>query len=348
MGSQVARAQTAATASGISCALIETATVNGTEISAGSGVYQTSVSGIGVSFYVVNGASQTLVTSTSGGYTSGTISAPGNGTLPGMQANLVVTGQVVSGYSLSSLPSVTVTFTPTGSCSWSTGITNTLPTNASNSAVVPITCTVTTPSVSVNLPIISLSALSAVGKTGGDTRFPIGLSCAAGANVYITLSDVTTPANTTSLLTLAPSSTAQGIKLRILNSAGPVDFGPDSAAAGTTHQWFLGASGSINGVPLTVQYYRDDTNPAGTGSGRVVRGQRSRPGDIHHELSVKTASRAGSTITAPSWRQMFIIIVQGRLIARDGARTAGTEDVLRPQDAQPVALLHSLENLCRN
>jgi len=266
VGSQVARALAGATATGITCALIETAAVNGTEISAGSGVYQTSVSGIGVSFYVMNGAAQTLITSTGGGYTSGTISAPGNGALPGVQANLTVTGQVVSGFSLSGLPSVTITFTPTGSCSWSTGITNTLPTSANNSAVVPITCTVTTPSVSVNLPVISLSALSAVGKTGGDTRFPIGLSCAAGANVYITLSDVTTPTNTTSLLTLDSNSTAQGIKLRILNSAGPVDFGPDSAAAGTTHQWLLGPSSSIDGIPLTVQYYRDDTNPSGTGS----------------------------------------------------------------------------------
>jgi type 1 fimbria pilin len=273
VGSQVARALSAATATGITCALVETATVNGTEISAGSGIYQTSVSGIGVSLYVVNGPNQTLITSTSGGYTSGTISAPGNGSLAGIQASLVVTGQVVSGYSLSGLPSVTVTFTPTGSCSWSTGITNTLTTSAGNSAVVPITCAVTTPSVSVNLPVISLSALSSVGKTGGDTRFPIGLSCASGANVYITLSDVTTPANTSSLLTLAPSSTAQGIKLRILNSsAGPIDFGPDSPAAGTSHQWFLGASGSINAVPLTVQYYRDDTNPSGTGPAALSAG----------------------------------------------------------------------------
>jgi type 1 fimbria pilin len=272
VGSQVANAVATATAGGISCALIETATVNGTEIAAGSGVYQTSVSGIGVSFYVVHGSGQTLITSTGGGYTSGTISAPGNGTLPAIQANLVVTGQVVSGYSLSSLPSVTVTFTPTGSCGWSTGIANTLATTASNSAVVPITCTVTTPSVSVNLPTVSLSALSSLGATAGDTRFPIGLSCASGANVYITLSDATTPSNTSSLLTLASSSTAQGIKLRILNSAGPVDFGPDSAAAGTTHQWFLGASSSVNGVPLTVQYYRDDTNPAGTGSATLSAG----------------------------------------------------------------------------
>lgn len=272
VGSQVARAQTNATASGISCALIETAAVNGTEVSAGSGVYQTSVSGIGVSFYIVNGGSQALITSTGGGYTSGTIGAPGNGSLPGMQANLVVTGPVVSGYSLTSLPSVTVTFTPTGSCGFSTGIANTLATSASNSAVVPITCTITTPSVSVNLPVVSLSALGTVGKTAGDTSFPIGLSCAAGANVYITLTDATTPTNTTSLLTLAANSTAQGIKLRILNSVGPVEFGPDSAVVGTTNQWFLGTSSSINGIPLTVQYYRDDTNPAGTGSATLSAG----------------------------------------------------------------------------
>jgi type 1 fimbria pilin len=272
VGSQVASAQAVATAGGISCTLIETATVNGTEISSGSGIYQTSVSGIGVSFYVVNGSSQTLITSTGGGYTSGTISAPGNGPLPGIEAIMVVTGQVVSGYSLSSLPSVTVTFTPTGSCSWSTGIVNTLASSANNSAVIPITCTVTTPSVSVSLPTVSLTTLSAVGTTAGDTAFPIGLSCASGANVYITLTDVTTPANTSSLLTLASDSTAQGIKLRILNNAGPVAFGPDSAAAGTTHQWLVGASSTVNGVPLTVQYYRDDTTPSGNGPATLTAG----------------------------------------------------------------------------
>ncbi len=272
VGSQVATSQATATASRVNCALIETATVNGTEIAAGSGIYQTSVSGIGVSFYVVNGGSETLITSTNGGYVSGTISAPGSGALPGVQANLVVTGQVVSGYSLSSLPSVTITFTPTGSCTWTTGITNTLATNASNSAVVPITCTVTTPSVSVSLPTVSLGALSSVGSTAGDTSFPIGLSCASGANVYITLSDVTTPANTSTLLTLDASSTAQGIKLRILNGSGPVAFGPDSPVAGTTHQWLVGPSSGVNGVPLTVEYYRDDTNPSGSAPAALAAG----------------------------------------------------------------------------
>ena len=275
VGSLLATAQSGAVATEVTCDLIQTATVNGTEASAGSGVYQTSVGGIGVRFHVVDGPVQTLITSSGGGYTSGTIPAPGDGALPGIQASLIVTGQVLSGFSLTSLPSVTVTFTPTGPCGWSTGIANTLPTSAASSAVVPITCTVTTPSVSVNLPVIPLDALNAVGKTAGDTRFPIGLDCAAGASVYISLSDATTPANTSSLLTLAPSSTAQGIKLRILNSVGAVDFGPDSAEAGTAHQWLLGASDSITGVPLTVQYYRDDTDASGTNPAPVAAGSVS-------------------------------------------------------------------------
>lgn len=275
VGSQLASAVSTATAGEITCDLVETANVNGTEVSAGSGVYQTSVSGIGVKFFVVDGPSETLITSTGGGYTSGTIAAPGDGPLPGILARLVVTGQVVSGYSLTSLPSVTVTFTPTGACGWSTGIANTLPSSAANSAVVPITCMVTTPSISVNLPVVSLEALSAVGKTAGDTRFPIGLSCAPGSNVFITLSDATTPANTSSLLTLAPASTAQGIKLRILNSVGPVNFGPDSAEAGTAHQWSLGASESVNGIALTVQYYRDDMDASGGNPATLAAGSIS-------------------------------------------------------------------------
>ena len=75
-----------------------------------------------------------------------------------------------------------------------------------------------------------------------------------------------------SLLTLAPGSTASGIKLRILNSAGPVDFGPDSAEAGTSHQWLLGASSSIGGVPLTVQYYRDDSDASGASPAPLAAG----------------------------------------------------------------------------
>lgn len=275
VGSLVASAVSDAAAADVACDLIETATVNGTEILAGSGIYQTSVDGIGVKFFVADGPIQTLITSTGGGYTSGVIAAPGEGALPGVVANLVVTGPVASGYALTSLPTVTVTFTPTGSCPWSTGIANTVPTSASNAAVLPITCTVTTPSVNVNLPAVSLAALSAVGRTAGDTRFPIGLSCAPGANVFISLSDATTPANTSTLLSLAPESTALGIKLRILNNAGPVQFGPDSAQVGTAHQWLVGASEGVSGVALTVQYYRDDTDASGISPATVSAGSVS-------------------------------------------------------------------------
>ena len=54
----------------------------------------------------------------------------------------------------------------------------------------------------------------------------------------MTLTDATTPSNTTDLLSLKPSSTAAGVKLRILKSnSNPVFFGPDSAVAGWPLGW---------------------------------------------------------------------------------------------------------------
>ena len=67
--------------------------------------------------------------------------------------------------------------------------------------------------------------------------------------------------------------------MRILNSVGPVSFGPDSASVGTTHQWLLGPSSSIDGIPLTVQYYRDDTNPSGTSPAALS------PGSVHAQAT---------------------------------------------------------------
>jgi type 1 fimbria pilin len=51
-----------------------------------------------------------------------------------------------------------------------------------------------------------------------------------------------------------------------------VQFGPDTAEAGTSHQWLLGASQAVSGVALTVQYYRDDTNSAGDAPATVSAG----------------------------------------------------------------------------
>jgi type 1 fimbria pilin len=140
--------------------------------------------------------------------------------------------------------------------------------SVNNTSIVATTCTVTTPSVNVALPSVNASALSPVGTTSGNTGLSIGLSCQAGANVYVTLTDASSPGNTTSNLTLASGSTATGVSLRVLNSSGaPVSYGPDSAVAGNPNQWLVGASASTTRIPLTAQYISTGTVGPGTVKG---------------------------------------------------------------------------------
>ncbi|MDF3838441.1 fimbrial protein [Cupriavidus basilensis] len=137
--------------------------------------------------------------------------------------------------------------------------------SVNNTLIVAATCTVTTPSVGVALPTVRASALSPFGTTTGNTPFNIGLSCQAGASVYVTLTDATNTGNTSSNLTLATGSTASGVKLRVLNSSGSaVSYGPDSAAAGNPNQWKVGGSASTTHIPLTAQYI--STGPATPGT----------------------------------------------------------------------------------
>lgn len=137
-----------------------------------------------------------------------------------------------------------------------------------NSTIRSATCSVTTAAIDVALPSVEVGELSPVGTAAGNTPFRIGLSCGGGANVYVTLTDATNPGNTSQNLTLASGSTASGVVLRVLNADGTiVSYGPDSAAAGNTHQWLVGPSGSTNSIPLTVQYFATGTVGAGTVKG---------------------------------------------------------------------------------
>jgi type 1 fimbria pilin len=84
--------------------------------------------------------------------------------------------------------------------------------------------------------------------------------------VLITLTDAVEASNRTTTLKTTADSTAQGIGVQILNSAGtPVAFGPDSALPGNTNQWTVGSSpnGTLQ-VPLTARYVRTGAVNAGT------------------------------------------------------------------------------------
>lgn len=131
------------------------------------------------------------------------------------------------------------------------------------------TCTVSAPA-SVVLPTVMASALNPAGTAAGDTAFSIALSsCPAGVNVYITLTDTNGADTTTSNLNLTADSSAQGVKLRVSNSGGPVKYGPALPDAGNTNQWLVGASASTMEIPLKVQYISTGPVTAGTVKGQM-------------------------------------------------------------------------------
>lgn len=120
------------------------------------------------------------------------------------------------------------------------------------------TCTVTTPSINVDMPRTHVDDLPAVNSTSGDTNFNIGLSCGAGVKVAMTITDASDPANTSTTLSLGHGSTASGIGYQIVNNSVPVAFGPDSAAAGTVNQFVIvpqSVSGTYS-VPLSGRFIR--------------------------------------------------------------------------------------------
>jgi type 1 fimbria pilin len=123
---------------------------------------------------------------------------------------------------------------------------------------------VTSPSVTVPLDPTSVASFSGVGTTGGSAKdFNITLSCSGGtvgtsSNMYMTLTDVTSPGNTTDMLTPSTGSSAVGIGIRVFNGATAVKFGPDSSVVGNTNQWKVttvpGNTTTNVTIPLSAKY----------------------------------------------------------------------------------------------
>ncbi|HIH2747634.1 type 1 fimbrial protein [Burkholderia aenigmatica] len=140
---------------------------------------------------------------------------------------------------------------------------------SSGSTIEPMkkSCDVTTTDVRVPMPPVSSGKLNGVGATAGDTGFNIGLSCKAGSNVFVTLTDLTDVTNRSDLLTLAQGSSATGVKLRVTRNGQPVFYGPDSAAVGNQNQWYVAPSSGLTNIPLSAQYVATGPVTAGTVKG---------------------------------------------------------------------------------
>jgi type 1 fimbria pilin len=263
VGTVLATSSSTVSATGISGICVVTALFLSAS-GANGGTFTTGVQGLGVNLYYYNGATRTQISP--GLQVSLVLSLSGPGAFTRVDADLVVTGPVGAG-TLNALPSVGLTFAAVGlGCGVLSLSAQTLTVTAANGMVTGITCQVTNPAIAVGLPAVSVQKLASAGQTAGATNFTIPLNCAAsGASVYVTLTDATNAANTSSLLTLKGTATAGNVKLQLLRSNGsPVNYGPDSAVAGTTNQWLVGPSDTTSGIPLTVQYYSTGAATAGT------------------------------------------------------------------------------------
>ncbi|MDR5818165.1 MULTISPECIES: fimbrial protein [unclassified Caballeronia] len=232
----------------VTCLVQKDVTVTGTLVPGYTNIYQSGVQGIGVRFYVTsNFLGQLVAVPVSQSFTS-----PPNSSMEyDVRADYIVTGPIKSGTTLN-LPSMQITFS--GSCFNTVTATQTL---TGNTAVTGNTCSVTTPTLTFQLPRAFSKDLASAGATTGDTVVPLDLNCPAGVKVGITITDAVNPANRSSTLSLAANSSAAGVGVQILNGTTAVSFGPDSAAAGTVNQWIAGTSaGGAMRIPLTARYVR--------------------------------------------------------------------------------------------
>jgi type 1 fimbria pilin len=122
------------------------------------------------------------------------------------------------------------------------------------------TCSVTTPSVAMPMPAVAARDFRGVGSFAGSVTRNITLSCAGGTSgatrdVFITVTDQTTPANRSDVLSLTPTSVASGVALQLLRGSTLVRYGADSTTIGNPNQWLVGTTGNATvQIPLTARY----------------------------------------------------------------------------------------------
>lgn len=132
--------------------------------------------------------------------------------------------------------------------------------NPTTITVVASGCTVNTKSASVDLGTLDVRTLTTVGSTSPSASFNVTLTCDQNIAVNAVMTDQTTPANRSSVVTLTGDSTASGVGVQFFyNGTGPLMMGPDSSGADTLNQFFIQTTSSARQVltlPFQTQYIR--------------------------------------------------------------------------------------------
>jgi len=140
------------------------------------------------------------------------------------------------------------------------------------------TCTLTgETNPTVKLPDVAVADFNGIGSTPSklSSSFSIELHCVTATAIYATMTDSSSPSNTSQNLNLASGSTATGVGLRLYKNEQAdqvVSYGPDSSTLGNTNQWLFGsapAGGGNVSLSFTAGYVQT-ANQVTPGSVRAV------------------------------------------------------------------------------
>jgi len=126
--------------------------------------------------------------------------------------------------------------------------------------IKPTTCIVLTSNVAI--PLTSAAGISARTFTGVGSAstwtaaVPLKLDCTGNvSDVFMTVTDATTPSNRSSILSLTAGSAASGIGIELSIFGKPkMSFGPDSAAIGTVNQFKVVDAADANTAEVIINF----------------------------------------------------------------------------------------------
>lgn len=115
------------------------------------------------------------------------------------------------------------------------------------------TCSVSTSSLSVDLPPVGKSSFKGQGTASAAKAFNIGLQCEANVQAVLTFSDLAKPDNRGDSLSLNAGSTAQGVGVRILSQGQPIRLSPAGQSNGSELPVATSSAAQPVTVPLVAQ-----------------------------------------------------------------------------------------------
>ncbi|MEM5437732.1 fimbrial protein [Paraburkholderia diazotrophica] len=140
--------------------------------------------------------------------------------------------------------------------------------------IISQTCSVTTPSIQVNLGSVPSKLFTSVGTGSTAANFNITADCSGlpSTNLGITFTDAANPSNQTNTLPLSSTSTASGVGIQIMYNGTAVSYGPDSSVKGTTNQIMIGqVNGTMVTIPLAARYVQTASSVhGGTANGTAT------------------------------------------------------------------------------